>query len=643
MVPVKDSRAIATLRRMHQLMSKVNAGHDLQEVLQTVAEGVADVVGFQVACIRQLRSDNTLEVVAVAGDDHARETLLGDRVPVEALQREFALADEWGDLRFVPHERLEEGMDGLGWVPDLTPLDVPDAWHPLDALFAPLFTATGELSGLLSVDLPHDGRRPGRMQREVLEMYAAQAGIAINNAMQRARLVEQVRLAEATRTILHTAGRDLNLARLIEDCVAPIVQGLRTHGMWIRAFAADSRTAGGYGAVHPPQISLDAPEQVLDLAGRIATACWDQQRAVVLSSTATPPADLVSAEESALLLEFIGRINARSLLCVPMGAGRECLGYLALTRTAKAPAWSDEEIAAVLAIGRDLGRAVLHARLFERERQLVEELQNLDRYKTDLIATISHELKNPLTSVMGHLELIQPVLAETSAARSLGAISRNAARLEMMVEDLLLLSKVGDPTRPLIPVEVDLVPLLDDTVEMLRIQTERRGVALRLDHPGTPVLAWGDRGELERLVTNIVSNAIKFTPSGRTVQVTLAAHAGHVTFTCRDEGLGISEADQEFLFTEFYRSSNPEAVAVPGTGLGLTIVKRIVDRHHGSIDVRSALGEGSTFTIRIPSPARLLDTTPAEVPPTEVSAEPAAEITAETPSARVEEPVSAGA
>ena len=269
------------------------------------------------------------------------------------------------------------------------------------------------------------------------------------------------------------------------------MQGLRTHGMWIRAFAADSRTAGGYGAVHRPQISLDAPERVLDLAGRIATACWDQQRAVVPSSTATPPADLVSAEESALLLEFIGRINARSLLCVPMGAGRECLGYLALTRTAKAPAWSDEEIAAALAIGRDLGRAVLHARLFERERQLVEELQNLDRYKTDLIATISHELKNPLTSVMGHLELIQPVLAETSAARSLGAISRNAARLEMMVEDLLLLSKVGDPTRPLIPVEVDLVPLLDDTVEMLRIQTERRGVALQLDHPGTPVLAWG--------------------------------------------------------------------------------------------------------------------------------------------------------
>ena len=113
MVPVKDSRAIATLRRMHQLMSKVNAGHDLQEVLQTVAEGVADVVGFQVACIRRLRSDNTLEVVAVAGDDHAREKLLGDRVPVEALEREFALADEWGDLRFVPHERLEEGMDGL--------------------------------------------------------------------------------------------------------------------------------------------------------------------------------------------------------------------------------------------------------------------------------------------------------------------------------------------------------------------------------------------------------------------------------------------------------------------------------------------------------------------------------------------------
>ena len=269
-------------------------------------------------------------------------------------------------------------------------------------------------------------------------------------------------------------------------------------------------------------------------------------------------------------------------------------------------------------------------------------LQNLDRYKTDLIATISHELKNPLTSVMGHLELIQPVLAETSAARSLGAISRNAARLEMMVEDLLLLSKVGDPTRPLIPVEVDLVPLLDDTVEMLRIQTERRGVALRLDHPGTPVLA-RDRGEPRA--------------------------AGHQHRQQRDQvhALGPHRAG------DARGARRPRHVHLPrrgardlrgGPGVPVHRVLPVEQprggrgaRHRSRADHRQAdrgpaprqhrrplrAGEGSTFTIRIPSHARLLDTAPAEVPPTEVSADPAAEITAETPSARVEEPVSAGA
>lgn len=605
MTPPEGPREVSTLRRLHHLMSQVNARHDLQEVLQTVAEGVADVVGFEVAAISYLRSDGVLEVVAVAGDETARKELIGTRTPVSDIDAEFEMADEWGALRFVPHERLP-GSVGAGWVSDVTPLDVPNAWHPQDALFAPLMSPTGELAGLLSVDLPYDGLRPGQFQREVLEMYSVQAGIAINNAWQRARLVEQVRLATATRAIVHTAGNALDLGRVIDDSVQPLVEGLRCHGLWIRAFEGDGERPGlGRGAIYPAGTTLEPPVGIMELARRVATDCWRGRRAVVVDGPDPTQTDLLTADEIKTMFEFVDQIGSRSVLFVPMGAGPECLGYLALTRTENDPAWSDEEADAALEIGRDLGRAVLHARLFARERQLVEELQALDHYKTELISTISHELRNPLTSIIGHLELLENVESPPGTVRSLAAITRNTERLEALVDDLLLLSKVGDPNRTLIPVQVDLAALLDETVEMCRVQADQRGVALRIVGTDGPVMAWGDPSELDCVAGNIVGNAIKYSASGGDVTVSVEATDDAVTFTCRDKGFGISATDQERLFAEFYRSSNPETQALPGTGLGLTIVKRIIDRHQGSISVESTLGLGSTFTVRLPTvPAR---------------------------------------
>ncbi|HET6627856.1 MAG TPA: ATP-binding protein [Nocardioidaceae bacterium] len=598
------SRELTTLRRLHHLMNQVNASHDLEEVLQTVAEGVADVVGFEVAAIRYLRSDGDLECVAVAGDETARAQLLGTRIPVAEIQAEFEMADEWGALRFVPHERLR-GSVGAGWIPDVPTLDVPDAWHPEDALIAPLSSPTGELAGVLSVDLPHDGRRPGQFQREVLEMYSVQAGIAINNAWQRARLAEQVRLAEVLRTITQTAGRALDLGRVLDECVEPVVTGLGCHGIWIRAFEGEGERPGiGRGAIHPRDFPVEPSDELLALAKRVAHDCWADRRAVIFSDTKPAPSDLVSVDEQELLFRFVGHIHSRTVLFVPMGAGRECLGYIALTRTAEDAAWSDEEVDAALEIGRDLGRAVLHARLFERERQIVEELQDLDHYKTELISTVSHELRNPLTAIVGHVELLQMLDGPPETERSLAAIARGSARLELLVDDLLMLSKVSDPHRPLIPQPVDMVVVATEAVDMFCLQASRQNVEVRLVVGSRPVFAWGEPAELDRAVCNIVSNAVKYSPAGGQVTLTLEVLEGLVVVECRDQGMGISEADQVRLFTEFYRSSNADAIAMPGTGLGLTIVKRIVDRHRGTLTVESELGRGSTFRMMLPQPPK---------------------------------------
>lgn len=596
----EDTREVATLRRLHALMCRVNAGEDLASVLQSLVDGVADVTGFAVAAVSYLHPDRHLEVVAVAGDDAARDQLIGVRTLVDEISDEFEIADHWGMLRFVPHERLN-GETGRGWIPDVAPLDVPDAWHPEDALLAPLPAPTGEMVGLLSVDLPRDGLRPGQFAREALEMYAAQAGIAISNAQQRERLREEVRLAAVVRDVVQSAGKALDLGEVIDACVDPIVRGLRCDALWVRAFEGEGEVPGrGRGAIHGSP-RLVPPDEIVALAGRLAEQAWTTRRAVVLPGTHHAPADHVTDDEVRLTLDFVGQSGCRSVLLAPMGAGPECLGYLVLGRADESTTWTAEEITAALEIGRDLGRAVLHARLFEREHQLVDELRQLDRYKTEMISTLAHELKNPLTAIIGHLELLETAEDGRLTDRSLAAIERGATRLSDLVEDLLVLSKVGDPHRALVPVPVDLADVVNNAAELLEAAAAKQGVHLDLVGTGEKVSAYGDAAELDRVVGNLLGNAVKFSPAGGTVTCSVEAVDGSVVLRCTDQGIGISPADQANLFTEFFRSTNPMALEIPGTGLGLTIVKRIVERHQGTIGLDSEVGRGTTFTVTLPS------------------------------------------
>jgi signal transduction histidine kinase len=599
-VTADEPREVTTLRRLHELMCLVNSGEDLASVLQGLVDGVADVTGFAVAAVSYLHPDQHLEVVAVAGDDAARDELIGNRTPLEEIAGEFAIADDWGLLKFVPHERLN-GEIGRGWIPDVQPLDVPDAWHPEDALLAPLSAPTGEMVGLLSVDLPRDGLRPGRFAREALEMYAAQAGIAISNAMQRERLREKVRLAGVVRDVAQTSGNALDLGRVIDAGVTPIVDGLPCDALWIRTFEGEGEAPGrGRGAVHAEPVVVP-PDEILDIAARLAKRCWAERRAMVMpASHHALDVDLEDDDYEAVL-RFTATCGVRTLLLAPMGVGPECMGYLVLGRDAEPTSWTAEEVNATLEIGRDLGRAILHARLFERERHLVEELQALDRYKTEMISTLAHELKNPLSAIIGHLELLEGATDPTG--RSLAAIERSATRLSDLVSDMLLLAKGGDPQRPFLPTPVDLADLVRGATELLQAQAAKQEVAVQIVGTKDCVSAYGDAAELDRVVNNLLSNAVKFSPAGGTVTCSVAEREDDVVLTCTDEGIGISPEDQAQLFTEFFRSTNPTALDIPGTGLGLTIVKRIVDRHSGTISVDSELGRGTSFRVTLPAAA----------------------------------------
>jgi signal transduction histidine kinase len=150
-------------------------------------------------------------------------------------------------------------------------------------------------------------------------------------------------------------------------------------------------------------------------------------------------------------------------------------------------------------------------------------------------------------------------------------------------------------------VPVDLGQLVADSVDLSAMAADREGVQLTLVPGTSAVVVPGDPDQLDRVIVNLVNNAVKYTPRGGTVTVSLEASDDWAVFTCADTGLGISEEDQTRLFSEFFRSTNAQARAKPGTGLGLAIVKRTVERHGGRVEVESELGVGTTFRVYLPS------------------------------------------
>lgn len=579
------------VRRLYDVMRRVNSPSDSAEVLQAVADGVVEGLGYGVAAIARLDGD-VFVTTAVAGLDDIREQLIGRLTPVSRIFEEFSQADQWGILRYVPHDRIPVELLQSLWVPEFEVGSDPDAWHPLDALYAPLYSADGRLLGNMSVDLPPGMRVPNQQQRELLEMFVVQAGLAIANAQQREELAEQVRLGQTLKHVV-AAGSGGDLDHVLSEASVALHAGLQAEQVSLRCFPDIADGLSEHAAGHPePNRSGQRVEALrLDLVRFVARS---GPRPLLLGEDAGDWDALPQSAEA--LRAIMAERGWVRLLVAAMGVGHKVLGYLVVMRTREQEDFNDLEIDAVHEASRELGRLVLDAQLRDTERRLVSELQEVDRYKGELIATISHELKTPLTSIIGHTELLEDAQVHTV---SVSAIARNAARLDRLVNNLLSYSRLQD-RRELVRRPVDLEEVCRASLEMLTMQTGAGGVDVRLVSPDAPVMVAGDPDELPRVVDNICGNAVKYTRAGGHVVVEVRADDGMGEVVVTDTGLGISAGDQAHLFSAFHRSSNPEALTIPGTGLGLAISRRIAELHGGTIVVESELGRGSTFTLRLP-------------------------------------------
>jgi PAS domain S-box-containing protein len=234
----------------------------------------------------------------------------------------------------------------------------------------------------------------------------------------------------------------------------------------------------------------------------------------------------------------------------------------------------------------------------------VRELEELDRMRTEFVATVSHELRTPLTSIIGEVELLADGdLGELTAIqeRAMDMIGRNSARLLTLIDDLLTLNHSEANALQLNLEATSVQALIDDARGQVAELAAGKPVALTVDCDPRVGDLLADPAQLDRALLNLLTNAVKFTPPGGTVTLEARRHDDDVVLRVRDTGVGIPEDEQDRLFTRFFRSSTATSLAIQGTGLGLVIVKQIVEQHGGTITVASAPGQGTTVTVILPA------------------------------------------
>ncbi len=278
----------------------------------------------------------------------------------------------------------------------------------------------------------------------------------------------------------------------------------------------------------------------------------------------------------------------------------------------------EREIITILA--NQIGQTLDNARLFEktwrsqqeleikveeRTRQLteaLEELKRISKRKSDFISSVSHELRTPLTSIKGYAAIL---LAGKLGAipdeikERLGKINRHSDELVHMVNDLLDISRIESGKVNMNIENLELAPIVEKAADLLSEQLKTKNIAFNIRIPADCKKIMVDRSQIERVFINLLGNALKFTPEKGSISVSVHCSDKTIQVDVTDTGFGIPQEAQEKIFEEFYRVDNTINQEVKGTGLGLTLVKHIIEAHRGRMWVKSKLGEGSTFSFTL--------------------------------------------
>jgi signal transduction histidine kinase len=346
-------------------------------------------------------------------------------------------------------------------------------------------------------------------------------------------------------------------------------------------------------------VSYQGPHVELVMKGRttvgegIAGTVAQERRPMLIQGDDVPRSAGSGARER--------KIN--SAMCVPLIRQDELLGVLNLSETAGLKRFSDHDLSALGLFADHAAIAIGNAKMYEAEREHVARLEELDRMKSDFVATVSHELKTPLTAIIGAAKTLSkrgPSMTPDQQTLFMDMIERQGNRLLRLVEDVLTAARMETGQQTMKREHLDLRSLSEAVRDELSLTDlgKDRTIAIVAD-PESPHV-WGDRTGIQQIMVNLVENALKYSPADKPVTLTVVELSRETVIEVSDEGRGMDKKQLDDIFERFRQLDSSSTRAVGGFGLGLYIVKNLVNGHGGEIEVESEPERGTTFRIRLP-------------------------------------------
>jgi signal transduction histidine kinase len=555
----------------------------LDTVLQRIVEAAAQLTGARYAALGVIdRSGTGLERFVTTGIDEDTYAAIGDLPRGRGILG--VLIDDARSLRL--HD-LGKDPRSVGFPPNHPPmrtfLGTPILLH-------------GVAYGNLYLTEKEGGVDFDDEDVELVTLLASQAAVAIENA----RLYEAERAAhsrqERLQIVSDTALAHAELDDLL-DVLLPLIRKLLAADT-CSLFLLDEDS-------NELVVRAAVGDKIGDAIDRVRTPVGEGVVGRVAAEG--KPIVIADVEHTTDLIPFVYEIGIKSVCYVPLLMPSKVVGVLHVG-TFSPRAFTDDDVELLRMAADRAAMAIVHARLFEAERKTGEtlartneELRELDQMKDLFVSGVSHELRSPLTSMLGYLEILRGGEAgELSDEQQhfLEIVDRNCHRLNDLIDDILFLSRLDSGRFRIERESVDLGRLVADRVESIRPAAEKKQVELHFDWASASSQLSADPSRLTQVIDNLLSNGVKFTPEGGEVFVSVGTSDGTAQLEVRDTGVGIPEDEAERLFERFFRAST--AQNIQGTGLGLSITKEIVEAHDGTISVRSAVGVGTTVTVDLP-------------------------------------------
>ncbi|MBD2195629.1 MULTISPECIES: response regulator [Calothrix] len=635
-----------TLRQeslLNTVTNTIRSALDYRQILQAIVDTVGHMLEVDVCLLRPFQDGQLVDEGFIyqktASGEVKQEADNSSALSGDALLSPSLLAEtvwETREVQVIHHVADDERIQGDR--AELEQRRTAFTAAKIDSsLIVPLICQQ-ELMAVLALHQCSESRIWKEEEVQLVLMVADQAALALSQAY----TYEQVRALAKREALINTVTTAIRSSLDPQDIFAAITeqlgQALQVNGCVLSLWTEEDefvQCVGLYDSSQDLDSSIQSvQEQILSknhhyVAEELPNSQTPIKENPILQEILRTQEPVVIADMSNCPVEIRGfdlplKKPARSLMVVPLLADGKCIGSITLREGNKSRRWLASEIELAKAVAAQAAIAVQQSRLYQKTRDQAERLLQLDKQKTEFFQNISHEFRTPITLIQGPLESAVSNGDGLSYAQSAIAL-RNSRRLLRLVNQLLDLQRLdaGRMQPSFRPYDLD--EFVSQIVESFRPYCEKKGLHLITDLDKCPQV-YLDMEKFDKVVYNLLSNAMKFTPEGGTIAVRLISQGNSCILQVQDTGIGIVKEQIPYLFERFRQAEGSENRSYEGSGLGLALVKELVELHGGKVTVESVYGEGTTFTLRllvgsIHLPADQVQDTPCEVNTSRASVE----------------------